>query len=84
MRPASLEVVLDSRGRISVEGKKQSITRVAIGNLTGFEMALESLKESGFTGFRFGDTVTIECTDVQEASEQGRSAMPKFTVLVER
>lgn len=96
MSPPNIHLVCDSStgavlGKATVPDMKvpdgqevRTLTRFSMGNLTGYEMALQDLKAKGVEQFRYQDRVEIHCTEVQPASQPDQSPMPMFEVSLER
>ena len=82
MAATPVKVLLDAEGKVSATGHEKTITRFAMGALTGFEMALQRM--DGFPGFNYGDQVVIVCTGFQKSENAMRSDMPTFDVEISR
>jgi hypothetical protein len=88
-KPQSLHVLTDTYG-MSIKADEshpdaRKITRFALPNLSGFDMAVQDLKTGapGFGDFRFGDRCIIRCVEIREAKEFGFSDMPMFNIVVD-
>lgn len=79
-----IQVPVDDNGKYQTTGTARPFLRFAIGALAGIEMALQSLQDKGFDQFRKGDDVTFECIGSTPATQRGFSAMPQFTITVDR
>lgn len=88
LNPSTITVPVDERGKLDLEnGKEMPIDKFAIGNLAGFDMALQVAmsKAPWFKGFQMRDRVKISCIGIQKAQENsGNSDMPEFEIAVER
>lgn len=77
---------MDSANRIvpdDEEGKTIEIDQFAMGNLAGFQMALDDLHANGFKGFTMHEKVWIKCVEIQPAMDSSRSPMPMFELVIE-
>lgn len=84
MLPKSITVPTKN-GKFDLSGQPTEIDHFSIGNLTGFEMAVDVLKTSdGFGDFKMKDRVQIECVGLRESTGLGKSPMPEFELSVER
>lgn len=83
--PEKINVHIDEFGTAteSGPGEERILTRFSIPPLAGFDMAYQDLKANGFDGFKYGDKVLIECTEIQPASSKDQSPMPMFTINVD-
>jgi hypothetical protein len=84
--PSKLQVHVDASNRIvpdDEEGRTVEIDQFAMGNLSGFQMALDDMLANGYTGFKLHDRVWIKCVEIQPAMDSTRSPMPMFELAVE-
>lgn len=91
VKPATINVFVDEYGTTykqqpadDAKGEMRQATRFALPSLAGFDMAYQDMQANGFPGFRFGDRVLIECTEIQEAKDFGFSDMPMFNLSVDQ
>jgi len=71
--------VIELDEAVGVDGQEETV--VAIGNLSGFKMALQAAR---LDGLRLGDRVTVECTGFKKATKEGYSDRINFAVSVKR
>lgn len=65
----------------SVELADEEWERVSVGNLAGFQMALQA---AGVERLRMKDIVEIECTQIKPAKKEGFSPRANFRIKVTR
>jgi len=86
MAAVPIKVLVDGEGKIAPKGAKgaveKTVTRFAMGALTGFEIAVQRLE--GFDAWRYGDQMVLECINIQAAQVAGQSPMPMFKLDVSR
>jgi hypothetical protein len=64
-----------------VKINKLEESRVSIGNLTGFRMAMDA---AGLKKLLVGDFIEVECTGIISPKKQGQSPRPNFAIKVTR
>jgi hypothetical protein len=64
-----------------VKINKVEESRVSIGNLTGFRMAMDA---AGLKKLLVGDFIEVECTEIVSPKKQGQSPRPNFSIKVTR
>jgi hypothetical protein len=90
--PATIDIPMSSGRYDDKNGKVEKVDRFSIGALTGFEMALDALRENAiddrnrrwFQDFQLHDKVTIECIGFTPNPNPTLNDMPEFMVSVER
>ncbi len=75
----SLAYVLEVGQPVSINGEEWD--RVSLGNLTGFQMALQAC---GMERLFMNDVIEIECESVKPAKKEGYSPRPNFRLKVLR
>lgn len=89
IKPTSLSVFIDEYGVATKKAQNEGdmlklVTRFAMPPLAGYDMAVQDLLNSGFTGFQHGDRCIIKCVEIQNASQEGYSNMPLFEISVDQ
>lgn len=72
--------VLELEKPVSIAADDGPVSTVSIGNLSGFNMALQAARAT----LQKGDLVEIECTGIKPPKAEGYSPRPNFRVKIVR